>query len=93
MNLSSTWKAVEGIERDGETVQVIKGTLTLGKGSSTPEYQYKINGTLSTNKRQKIIYFSTPHIFPLIKHMTLYIQYMQHLSTQKNNSSFFNYIV
>lgn len=81
MNLSSTWKAVEELERSGETVQVIEGTLTLGKDSSTPEYQYQMNATLSTNddnyyirnKRQKIIYFSTPHTFPLIKHMTLYI--------------------
>ena len=49
MNLSSTWKAVEELERDGETVQVIEGTLTLGKDSFTPEYQYQINGTLSTS--------------------------------------------
>ena len=55
MNLSYTWKAVKGIERDGETVQVIKGTLTLGKGSSTPEYQYQINGTLSTNDDNYIL--------------------------------------
>lgn len=48
MNLSSTWKAVEELERSGETVQVIEGTLTLGKDSSTPEYQYQMNGTLST---------------------------------------------
>ena len=55
MNLSSTWKAVEGIERDGETVQVIKGTLTLGKDSSTPVYIYKINGTLSINDDNYIL--------------------------------------
>jgi len=55
MNLSSTWKAVEQLERDGETVQVIEGTLTLGKDSSTPEYQYQINGTLSTNDDNYIL--------------------------------------
>ena len=55
MNLSSTWKAVEELERDGETVQVIEGTLTLGKDSSTPEYQYQINGTLSTNDDDYIL--------------------------------------
>ena len=49
MNLSSTWKAVEELERDGETIKVIEGTLTLGKDSFTPEYHYQINGTLSTN--------------------------------------------
>ncbi len=55
MNLSSTWKAVEELERDGETVQVINGTLTLGKDSSIPEYQYQINGTLSTNDDNYIL--------------------------------------
>jgi hypothetical protein len=55
MNLSSTWKAVEELKRDGETVQVIEGTLTLGKDSSTPEYQYQINGTLSTNDDNYIL--------------------------------------
>ena len=55
MNLSSTWKAVEELERDGETVKVIEGTLTLGKDSSTPEYQYQINGTLSTNDDDYIL--------------------------------------
>ena len=56
MNLSSTWKAVEEErERDGETVQVIEGTLTLGNDSSIPEYQYQINGTLSTNNDNYIL--------------------------------------
>ena len=55
MNLSSTWKAVEELERDGETVQVIEGTLTLGKDSFTPEYQYQINGTLTTNDDEYIL--------------------------------------
>jgi hypothetical protein len=55
MNLSSTWKAVEELERDGETIQDIEGTLTLGKDSSIPEYQYQINGTLSTNNENYIL--------------------------------------
>jgi len=55
MNLSSTWKAVKELERDGETVQFIEGTLTLSKDSFTPEYQYQINGTLSTNDDDYIL--------------------------------------
>ena len=55
INLSFTWKAVEELERDGETVKVIEGTLTLGKDSFTPEYQYQINGTLSRNDDDYIL--------------------------------------
>jgi hypothetical protein len=49
MNLSSIWKAVEELEEDGETIQVIKGTLSLNKDTFQPEHKYQINGTLSNN--------------------------------------------
>ena len=49
MNLSSIWKAVEELEEDGETIQVIKGTLSLDKDTFQPEHKYQINGTLSKN--------------------------------------------
>jgi hypothetical protein len=49
MNLSSIWKAVEEFEEDGETIQVIKGTLSLNKNTFQPEHKYQINGTLSKN--------------------------------------------
>jgi hypothetical protein len=49
MNLSSIWKAVEELEEDGETIQVIKGTLSLNKDTFQPEHKYQINGTLSKN--------------------------------------------
>jgi hypothetical protein len=50
MNLSSIWKAVEELEKDDETVQVIEGTLRIDKDASfAPEHEYQINGTLSTD--------------------------------------------
>jgi hypothetical protein len=48
MNLSSIWKAVKELEKDGETIQVIEGTLKIGKDLFVPEHEYQINGTLST---------------------------------------------
>jgi hypothetical protein len=48
MNLSSIWKAVQELEKDGETIQVIEGTLKIGKDVFIPEHEYQINGTLST---------------------------------------------
>lgn len=49
MNLSTIWKAVNELEKDGETIQVIEGTLSLNKGTFQPEHKYQINGTLSKN--------------------------------------------
>jgi hypothetical protein len=49
MDLSSSWEAVEELERNGETIQVVEGTLGVGKDAFTPEHEYKINGTLSTD--------------------------------------------
>jgi hypothetical protein len=56
MNLSSIWKAVEEFEKDNnKMVQIIEGTLKLGKDSFVPEHIYQINGTLSSNKNYYIL--------------------------------------
>jgi hypothetical protein len=49
MNLDATWQTIEEREQDGERVQVIEGTLNVGRGDEVyinPEYQSQINGTL-----------------------------------------------
>lgn len=49
LNLNAYWQTVEEREQDGEPVQVIEGTLNLGRGDeiySTPEYMSTINGTM-----------------------------------------------
>jgi hypothetical protein len=48
MNLSSIWKEIEEFEKDGELIQVIEGTLNIGKDTFIPHYKYQINGTLSS---------------------------------------------
>lgn len=44
--MSSIWKAVQELEKDGETIQVIEETLKIGKDVFIPEHEYQINGTL-----------------------------------------------
>ena len=49
LNLNADWQTVEEREQDGERVQVIEGTLNVGRGEQiyvNPEYQSQINGTL-----------------------------------------------
>jgi hypothetical protein len=55
MNLSFIWKAVEEFEKDNKMIQIIEGTLKLGKDSFVPEHTYQINGTLSYNKNYYIL--------------------------------------
>ena len=47
MELRASWKTVEEIEKNGENLKVIKGTLDLGTSQFNPENKYQINGTLS----------------------------------------------
>lgn len=48
MNLTSIWKAVKEFKTNGETIQLIEGTLVINDNSIGSENKYKINGTLST---------------------------------------------
>jgi hypothetical protein len=48
MNLLASWETIE--ERageDGETVQFIEGTLGIGRDEFNPDYEYRINGTMT----------------------------------------------
>jgi hypothetical protein len=47
MELRASWKTVEELEKNGENVKVIKGTLDLGTSQFNPENKYQINGTLT----------------------------------------------
>ena len=47
MELRASWKTVEEIEKNGENIKVIKGTLDLGTSQFNPENKYEINGTLT----------------------------------------------
>jgi hypothetical protein len=47
MELRASWKTVDEIEKNGENVKVIKGTLDLGTSQFNPENKYQINGTLT----------------------------------------------
>ena len=48
MELRGSWKTVKELEKNGENVKVIKGTLELGISQFRPDNEYQINGTLST---------------------------------------------
>ena len=48
MNLLASWETIE--ERggeDGETVQYIEGTLGIGRDEFNPDFEYRINGTMT----------------------------------------------
>ena len=47
MELRASWKTVDEIEKNGENVRVLKGTLDLGTSQFNPENKYQINGTLT----------------------------------------------
>ena len=49
IELRASWKTVEELEKNGETVKVIKGILDLGTSQFSPENKYQINGTLTTD--------------------------------------------
>lgn len=47
MDLSALWRTIEERQQDGETVQVIEGTLDASTDPVNPEYESQINGTLT----------------------------------------------
>jgi hypothetical protein len=49
IELRASWKTVEELEKNGETVKVINGILDLGTSQFSPENKYQINGTLTTD--------------------------------------------
>jgi hypothetical protein len=49
MNLLASWQTVEEREsEDGETVQYIEGTLGIGREEFNPDFEYRINGTITS---------------------------------------------
>ena len=56
MEMDTNLKAVEELETDdGETLQVVEGKLKIGKNALTPEFEYKINGTQTTDGENLIL--------------------------------------
>jgi hypothetical protein len=55
LDLSVFWHAVEERQQDGETVQVIEGTLDASRDPTNPEYQSEINGTLTPDGNDFIL--------------------------------------
>lgn len=47
MELRAYWRTTEELEKNGENIKVIKGTLDLGTSQFSPENKYQINGTLT----------------------------------------------
>ena len=40
---------------DGETVQYIEGTLRIGRDESNPDFEYRINGTMTPDGDNYIV--------------------------------------
>jgi hypothetical protein len=55
MEMRTSWKTVEEIEKNGENVQVIEGTLELGISQFRQDNEYKIRGTLTTDGENYIL--------------------------------------
>jgi hypothetical protein len=50
MDMRASWETVEERETaDGELVRVIEGDLAIGRDVFSPEHEYRINGTLTTD--------------------------------------------
>jgi hypothetical protein len=54
-DLRATWEAVEERDVDGELSQVIEGKLGIGKDKFNPQFEYEINGTLTTDDDEYIL--------------------------------------
>jgi hypothetical protein len=56
MNLLASWQTVEdrGGE-DGETVQYVEGTLGIGRGEFNPDFEYRINGTMTSDVENYLV--------------------------------------
>ena len=56
MNFLARWETVEERENeDGETVQYIEGTLRIGRDESNPDFEYRINGTMTPDGDNYIV--------------------------------------
>ena len=55
IELRASWKTVEEIEKNGENLKVIKGTLDLGTSQFNPENKYQINGTLTKQGKNYLL--------------------------------------
>jgi hypothetical protein len=55
MEMRASWETVEELEKNGENVQVIEGTLELGISQFRQDNEYKINGTLTTDGENYIL--------------------------------------
>lgn len=56
MNLLASWETIE--ERGGEddeAVQYIEGTLGIGRDEFNPDYEYRINGTMTPDGENYIV--------------------------------------
>jgi hypothetical protein len=48
MDLLASWETVEErANEEGETIQYIEGTLAIGRDVTNPEFDYRINGTMT----------------------------------------------
>ena len=49
------WQTVEERQQNGETIEVIEGTLDASRDPANPEYQSEINGTLTPDGSDRIL--------------------------------------
>jgi hypothetical protein len=56
MNLFSSWETVEErANEDGDTIQYIEGTLGIGRDEFNPDYEYRINGTMTSDGENYLV--------------------------------------
>jgi hypothetical protein len=56
MNLFTSWETVEErASEDGETIQYIEGTLGIGRDEFNPDYEYRINGTMTSDGENYLV--------------------------------------
>jgi hypothetical protein len=55
MELRTSWKTVEELEKNSENVKVIEGVLELGISQFRQDNIYKINGTLTTESENYVL--------------------------------------
>jgi hypothetical protein len=48
LSLLASWQTVEETESEGETTQYIEGTLGIGREEFNPDFEYRINGTITS---------------------------------------------
>jgi hypothetical protein len=56
MNLNANWQPIEEREgEDGETIQIIVGTIGIGREQFNPDFEYRINGILTSDESNYIV--------------------------------------